>query len=363
MRRAGPREAGPGRARAGGRRRAAVSAALAAVLGAGAAVAGAPLGVYTTLACSALGAGCPDTAEPAGRLPRAVRLTPLQVAVAGAYVGLGDSYSSGEGVYDGAPLPGDDGGDGGRCHRATGSYVPQVAGAYRFGGGSSFLACSGATTGQLLSGQHGGPSQISRVKPGTSLVTLSIGGNDAGFTQVLTGCIVKLPWSSACVDQDADVASRIAALRPNLLTLLRELRVRAPEARIIVLGYPRPFPVSPSGRVDNLSPADQRWLNAVTRRLDDAVAGVAREFDRALAAFGAPGSVEYVDAYEAFSGHEVGTAAPYLHGLLLDMEEPAVDPRSFHPTADGYRRFAELVTRQIAAGPGRPMNNVRLAAP
>ncbi|MFB4274976.1 MULTISPECIES: SGNH/GDSL hydrolase family protein [unclassified Nonomuraea] len=330
----------------------------AAVAGATIAVAGLPLGVYPKLACAVLDAGCPTAGEPSGRLPRPVRLTPVQVAQSGRYVALGDSYSSGEGVYEQDTAPVNDGAD--RCHRSTGSYVPLVARAYRFGGGTAFYACSGATTRELLSGQHGQPPQVTRVDSAASLVTLSIGGNDAGFSRVLTGCIVKIPWSSACVDQDAAVGRRIEELSTSMREVLRELRVRAPGARVIVLGYPRPFPENPVGSVDNLTVEDQRWLNGVTRRLNDTVGSVAAEFDRGLAAFGAPGSVEYVDAYEAFAGHEVGRPQPFLNGLAMDMEELTVNARSYHPTGDGYRRFAELITKQIAAGPGRPMNNFHL---
>ncbi|TMR12183.1 SGNH/GDSL hydrolase family protein [Nonomuraea zeae] len=344
-----------------GARRRIIQTSAAAAIGVALALLCLPLGVYPKLACAVLDAGCPADGEPRGRLPQVTRLTAVEVAQSGSYVALGDSYSSGEGVYFLDKEPVNDGAD--RCHRATGSYVPLVAQAYRFGGGTAFYACSGATSRQLLSGQYGQQPQISRVGPDASLVTLSIGGNDAGFTKVLTGCIVKLPWSAACVDQDAAVARRIEQLRPSMLQVLGELRARAPNARIIVLGYPRPFPKEPVEDVDNLTAEDQRWLNGVTRRLNDVVGSVAAEFDRAIAAFGGPGSVEYVDAYEAFTGHEVGRPQPYLNGLHVDMEELKVDARSYHPTGEGYRRFADLITKQIAAGPGRPMNNFQLATP
>ncbi|MEU8322706.1 SGNH/GDSL hydrolase family protein [Nonomuraea sp. NPDC048881] len=336
-------------------------AAAAAAVGAALALIGVPLGVYPKLACAVLSPGCGPLQEPRGDLPRLTRLTPVQAALSGTYVALGDSYSSGEGVYEQDAGPVNDGAD--RCHRARGSYVPLVAKAHPFTGGSAFYACSGATTRQLLSGQYGQQPQITRVGPSASLVTLSIGGNDAGFTDVLTGCIVKLPWSSACVDQDATVARRIAELRPSLTRVLGELRARAPGARIIVLGYPRPFPASPVRTVDNLSVADQRWLNTVTRKLNDTMGAVTAEHDRGLAGLGAPGSVEYVDAYEAFTGHEAGTPQPYLNSLAVDMDPLTVNARSFHPTGDGYRRFAELINQQIATGPGRPLHNYRLTTP
>ncbi|MEV0344292.1 SGNH/GDSL hydrolase family protein [Nonomuraea sp. NPDC050680] len=338
-----------------------VQIAAAALLGAALALAGAPLGLYTSLACATIGAGCPADRPSPGRLPVLTRLSPVQAAQSGTYVALGDSYSSGEGVYDRAARPINSGAD--RCHRSPGSYVPLVAGAHRFGGGSAFWACSGATTRQLFSGQYGQQPQIERVGTAASLVTLSIGGNDAGFTSVLTGCIVKLPWSSACVDQQSQVAKRIAGLRPSMTKVLRELRSRAPNARIIVLGYPRPFPAAPPDGVDNLTVEDQRWLNGMTRQLNDVVAQVAGEFDREIVAFGGTGSVEYVDAYDAFAGHEVGRPDPYVNGLALNLDELVVNSRSFHPTGAGYRRFAELINARIAAGPGRPMNNFHLATP
>ncbi|MCF6475857.1 SGNH/GDSL hydrolase family protein [Nonomuraea sp. MG754425] len=341
-----------------GARRKIVQTAAAVAIGVALAVACLPLGVYRSLACAVLDAGCPTGSAPRGELPRVTPLTPVQVAQGGGYVALGDSYSSGEGVWSLDQAPVNDGA--GRCHRSTGSYVPLVAEAFEFGGGTAFYACSGATTRELLSGQHGQPPQITRVSAGTSLVTLSIGGNDAGFSKVLTGCIVKLPWSSACVDQDAAVGRRIEELRTSMLEVLREVRVRAPQARVIVLGYPRPFPQDPVEDVDNLSAADQRWLNGVARRLNDTVGSVVADFDRAIAAFGAPGSAEYIDAYDAFAGHEVGRPRPFLNGLAVDMDELQVNARSYHPTGDGYRRFAELITKQVADGPGRPMHNVRV---
>lgn len=277
--------------------------------------------------------------------------------MSGAYVALGDSYSSGEGVW----VPAQDGGD--RCHRSKGSYFAQVAASRRFAGGAAFWACSGATTRQLLNGQFGQPPQISRVNAKASLVTLSIGGNDAGFSNVLKECIAKLPWSTACTDQESVVAERIDRLRASIRQVLTAIRTRAPEARVIMLGYPRPFPAEPDASVDNMGIDDQRWLNGIARRLNDTVKGVAAEFDRAIAAFEGPGSVEYVDAYDAFDGHEVGRAQPFINGLDVDLGGLTVRPDSYHPTGDGYKRFGDLITAQIATGPSRPMHNLALPRP
>lgn len=315
-------------------------------------VAAAALGVTLAITTFALAPMPLEVGEAPQNLPTAPRLlTAEEVALSGAYVALGDSYSSGEGVW----VAERDGGD--PCHRSKDSYFAQVAAAHPFAGGAEHWACSGATTRQLLNGQFGQAPQIDRVAAGASLVTLSIGGNDAGFSTVLQACIAKLPWSTACTDQDAAVNQRIVRLRASVLQVLGAIRARAPLARVIVLGYPRPFPAEPGDTVDNLGVDDQRWINGVARRLNDAVKAATAEYDRGIAAFGGPGSAEYVDAYDAFDGHEVGRAQPYVNGLDVDLGELTVKPDSYHPTGDGYRRFGELINRQIAAGPGRPMGN------
>jgi lysophospholipase L1-like esterase len=324
------------------------------------------LGLAVIAAAVAVPLGGLDTApgRPIARdapRPRPVRpVTPVEAAVQGGYAALGDSYSSGEGVYDRvadqALNP-----DGGRCHRSRGAYYTVITRGYRFARGSTFWACSGARTTSALSGQHGGPPQVGRVDVHTSLITISIGGNDAGFAPVLARCVVKLPWSSACRDQEPEVDARLGELRGRLAGVLGRLTRAAPYARVLVLGYPRPFPARPRERVHNLSAEDQRWINTMTGRLDGVIAAAVRDADRGLVAAGKPGTVEYIDGYDAFAGHEIGTRDPYVNGLDVDIDLTAIAarPHSFHPTAGGYRRFAALVDRQIKAGPGRQIRQYR----
>jgi hypothetical protein len=151
----------------------------------------------------------------------------------------------------------------------------------------------------------------------------------------------------------------MSALPAGLGSVFEQIGRRAPKARIIVLGYPRPFPVRPEHSVDNIGTADQLYLNGVVRALDDVIAAAARRADGGLAAAGRPGTVEFVDGYAAFDGHELGTAEPYLNALTIDFGAPAVEPRSFHPDQLGYRSFAQLIDRQSQAGPPRPVYQYR----
>lgn len=319
-----------------------------------------PLVALPAVRCEVFGLGCrrpapqPSAAEPA-RTATPRPLTPVEAATWGSYVALGDSYSAGEGAYataaDRAPTN--------RCRRTSQAYYHTIAKEFRFAGGSALWACSGATTQHVLKGKAGEPPQIERVNAGTSLVTISVGGNDAGFSRVLAGCVIRVPWSRACRDQGGEIADRLAALRLSLAEVLDAITERAPRARVIVLGYPRLFAETEGAAGDNLSIGDQQWLNSQARALNEVIRQVAADRDHQIAASGGAGSVEFIDAYSAFAGHEVGTPDPYVNGLKVDLAALAAEPASFHPTAGGYRARAALVSQQIKAGPGRPLHQYR----
>src|SRR4051794_10031344 len=100
-------------------------------------------------------------------------LVPAAAASASQYVGLGDSYSSGVGTrvfYS----------ESGSCKRSPEAYPPKIAAANGYT--LSFQACSGAKTTDVNANQLGTLSST------TNLVSISIGGNDAGFSNVIINC-------------------------------------------------------------------------------------------------------------------------------------------------------------------------------
>lgn len=123
------------------------------------------------------------------------------------YVALGDSYSAGQGVRP--YFKGTDEGPGkgkNECHRSRRAYSTHLNPVrYRqqldeYGQQLvtwDFVACSGAETKNVRTDgtkQDGEPStQLNRpaVDGETDLVTINIGGNDAGFAQVLTECALR----------------------------------------------------------------------------------------------------------------------------------------------------------------------------
>ena len=289
--------------------------------------------------------------------------TPYEQAVAGGYVALGDSFSSGEGAGDYTSDSDHDPNSGwdrvGKwfddhlipgghshleptnfCHRSGNAYGPIIAGQNHFGGGSTFAACSGATTADFEhpNGANAGEQpQLDEITRDTTLVTFSIGGNDMHFADVLADCI----WDgSTCEEKnEADFEKNLRDLRPKLVAMYREAQNRAADgARVIVVGYPRLFPDDPSTSYrDLLFADDQRWMNEKADQLNAMLASAAQE-----------AGVEFVDPTNAFRGHGIGSDDPWFNDLTLGGPGWApVNPGSFHPNAAGQAALAALVQQQL----------------
>lgn len=281
------------------------------------------------------------------------RVSPEEGAVWGNYVALGDSYSSGDGAGDYVPETAVPGG----CWRSANAYAHLIEEEFDFAGALAFYACS-SHRGAVMLDELGTPeSQIERVTEHTSLVTLGIGGNDLGFIPVLRTCIVRMPLleSSVCTEQEEDISQRMDRFEETLATVIQEIRDRAPDARILVLGYPRLFPEEPPGMYYTLTARDQRWLNGVGERFNERIRDVVYRADGEVYGSRQTGSVEYVNTFSAFSGHEVSAEDAWLNGIVLGRfgEGLRVDRATFHPTAQGQMSIAERVRLQILEGPER----------
>ncbi|HEY3482977.1 MAG TPA: SGNH/GDSL hydrolase family protein, partial [Streptomyces sp.] len=140
-----------------------------------------------------------------------------------AYVALGDSYSAGNGAgnYDSSS---------GDCHRSFSAYPYLWKNAHA---PSAFAdtACSGAVTADVLN------NQLGPLNASTGLVTITIGGNDAGFADVMTTCVTGS--DSTCVNR-VNTAENFArnTLPGRLDAVYNAIRSRAPSAHVVVLGYP-----------------------------------------------------------------------------------------------------------------------------
>ena len=223
-------------------------------------------------------------------------------AATGRYVALGDSYASGLGAGNYS---------GGSSKRSANAY-PQLWANSHAPSAFAFAACSGARTADVLS------SQIGSVTSDTALVTMSIGGNDAGFSDVMITC--NTSSDSTCVQRNNDAQNFARTTLPGRLDgVYGEIRSRAPSARVVVVGYPHMYRLGGSC-IFGLSDTKRSAINQSADVLAQVTAGRA-------AAFG----FEFLDGRTAFSGHEICAARPFW---LNSVNLSAID-ESYHPTSNG----------------------------
>lgn len=273
-----------------------------------------------------------------------------------SYIALGDSYSSGPGAgqLTVGRAPGN-----ASCYRSTGSYPEDID---TFVGQPNpvtpgtrnpafiFGACAGASTTDFLQANSYKQQEIYLHQPaGTvGLVTITMGGVDAYFGQVMTYCAERNRKEPTCeAVWGTRVSNALAGLGAKLYAVYTQIKNEAslaPNAQLLVLGYPRIFPLGQttacrtgypfSFPFPEFLPADMSWMNRVTYRLDQII------YTEATAA-----GLPYVDPYNAFDGHERCQADPYVYGPTLP---PAA---SFHPTVTGHAILAGLAESAISALP------------
>ncbi|GAB3653812.1 SGNH/GDSL hydrolase family protein [Glycomyces tarimensis] len=222
------------------------------------------------------------------------------------YVALGDSYSSGTGIgsYTDAA-----------CKRSELAYPALIAD--EIGAELRFEACSGATTADVLA------DQVGALEEGTDLVTVTVGGNDIGWSDAVTACMIP------AYDCTSDIERAEAFARDRLPALLddvyAEIGARSPGAEVYVLGYPRLFAAKDTCDAFGLiSIAEQERMNQGA----DLLSGV---IEAAAIARG----LSYIDVRDEFEGHAICDEEEWLHGLTYPIGD------SYHPNraghAEGYR--------------------------
>jgi lysophospholipase L1-like esterase len=242
-------------------------------------------------------------------------LVPTAAAsAAGQYVALGDSYSSGVGTRVFYEEPGS-------CKRSPDAYGPKIAAAKGYT--LSFQACSGAKTTEV------NEKQLGTLSSTTSLVTITIGGNDAGFSNVIINCALYFFTCGGAINEANEF---IAKKLPGLLeTTYKDIRAKATTAEVIVLGYPKLF--TKEGKTCNvnfLTSGNEKKMNETAEKLDSTIKG------RAEAA-----GFKFVNPTSAFEPHEVCASEEWLNGQSNPLEE------SYHPNVKGQAEFTTLVEGAI----------------
>ncbi|GAA1871105.1 SGNH/GDSL hydrolase family protein [Myceligenerans crystallogenes] len=249
-------------------------------------------------------------------IPLATTQATPSYAAGESYVALGDSYSSGTGT--GTYIN-----DGSDCLRSTYAYPSLTAAARNYS--LNFRACSGAVVADVTT------TQLGALTSATKYVTISVGGNDAGFADVITEC--ALPgWASDCAGAVAEARSIVTNTLPGRLnTLYSAIRTKAPAAKVVVVGYPKIFNGEDCDWLTFFSPADEAALN-------DGVVLINSVMRAAATAKG----FTFADPVGGFTGHAVCDSTEWINGF----SSPVVE--SYHPNRLGHANgYTPLVSGML----------------
>lgn len=273
-------------------------------------------------------------------LGAAAGTSPASAATPDTYVGLGDSYAAGPLITPQDPtLPG--------CLRSLVNYPHLVA--QKEGLALTDVSCSGAKTDDMFAPQATefgtNPPQLDALKPGTDVVTLTIGGNDIGFSSIIDNCLALTPngptrsgaqtckafYTAGGTDQ---LAARISATRPKVDRVLRAIHTRSPNAKVYVAGYPAILPET-GGCFPQmpLTTTDVSYLRNTEKRLNTMLRN-------SSAANGAT----FVNTYTPTIGRDA-CKLPVIR--YVEPVVPVADAAPVHPNRAGEAALATIVANRI----------------
>ena len=281
------------------------------------------------------------TAAPAGEDP-----APLYQE----YVALGDSWSADVVIADTDGPPDSTYAPTG-CAQSHRNYPKLLAAALKV---PTFrdATCGSATTDDFYSPQTGlptgetNPPQFDRLTPTTDLVTVGVGGNDAGFAGAAMDCLSPDPRGARCKEKYTaggrdQLAEAIDASEPKLVRALQEIRERSPNARILMLDYLAGIPETGCYPFVPVSDSDMKYLHETFGKLNAMV-------ERAAAAGGA----EFVDTYTPSIGHHVcsGPTHRYVEGLGVVSVNGVAVAVPAHPNSAGAASQFRSTLAAVEAG-------------
>ncbi len=322
-----------------------------------------------TAVCRIFGLG--ECGAAGGSTEGAGEKTPFERATWGSAWFGGDSFASGEGIFSYDPNTDVTNKDNTKneCHRSGSSYQAQVFATAQSKGafaGQQYTtqACSGAIVDDLSQNNHNGnegegPQMYQTPQPpdttdpfdnipqDASLITLSMGGNDIGFAEVVKGCVTEGLMGGGCEDSDTlrNGMNQVYGTADSPGTLeqqLAKVKKEHPDARIILVGYPPLFAEQghmKKGPITTMSLEEQKWANQMARELNASGKAMA---DRL--------GIEWLDPTPAYVGpgydHRAGSSDPYINGLV-----GWGDSESFHPNQKGHDATAGLLWELVQNGP------------
>lgn len=275
------------------------------------------LAAIATVATACAGSG----SKPASSAPTtaAHTSTAVKLGSGGTYAAVGSSYAAGPGIPSQLP---------GTCARSDHNYPHLVAAALHLD--LTDVSCSGATTANAVDTPQGtNPPQLDAVTARTTLVTMTIGGNDVGYIATALAC--GQPHGSGCSADPATLDREFTELHGSLTSLIADVRAKAPSATIVLVTYPRLVPTNACPAL-SYTPAGTALVGSMGQRLQQVFIAVAKET-----------GVRLADPYAVGDGH--GPCAPASARWIDGKVAPGAFP--YHPTALGHLEMARLVEHAL----------------
>ena len=250
------------------------------------------------------------------------------------YVSMGDSFTSGAGLPETTSVI---------CQRSRLAYPALVA--KQLHARLTDASCGGAATPNVSAPQlpfgDSVPPQLDAVTRSTDLVTVGLGYNDQNwFAGLFSGCTAMMPGDPdghPCQDAapvgGSDPEATAHAIGERLVATLESIQKKAPDARVLLVGYPQLVPATGTCPELPLAAGDYPYVRSMMELLDDEL----------RAAAGSAG-VTYVDVLDASAGHDIcaGDEAWVNGGTTV----PGV-AAGYHPLERGQRAVADLILADI----------------
>lgn len=236
------------------------------------------------------------------------------------YVALGSSFAAGPGVGPNAP------GTPSRCGRGTLNYPHLLAARLKLS--LVDATCSGATTEHVLGAWNEVPAQIESVTSDARLVTITIGGNDVNFVgNIFAAACEQMPTPDPRCQKWREIGEDVWKNdEQRMRRIVREVRLRAPEARIVFVDYITVLPAKGTCSAVPISEERMKQSRAVAKRLARLTARVAREEGAELFRFSA-----------LSKSHAPCSEEPWSNGIAA----PAGDGIPIHPNRAGHAAAAK----------------------
>lgn len=179
-------------------------------------------------------------------------------------------------------------------------------------------------------------------------VTLTIGGNDAKFSEIVTTCATKnyyLHIGKGLQSQLDELWGRVNNIIGDIKAVYNKIATVAPDAVILVAGYPKLLDKEGKGIVISKDEA-----TAVNEKVSD----FNKKIEECVLECQSEGmNIRFVDVESEFDGHEAYSEDQWINKIKFPPQSQELDYKqigsaySMHPNEKGAKAYARCVNAEI----------------